>query len=71
MGQSKEYGYTDRNESRLLSEMLLGELWQLFPIVLTRHNASWTDWYNEEAELLYGNNMNTIGIRTSLVKVIS
>lgn len=52
MGQSKEYGYTDRNESRLLSEMSLEELWQLFPIVLTEHNDFWTEWYNEEAELL-------------------
>lgn len=31
-----------------LSEMSLDELWQLFPIYLTKHNPSWQDWYYEE-----------------------
>ncbi len=28
------------------------ELWQLFPIFLTEHKPYWTDWYNEEVEIL-------------------
>ncbi|MCH5156872.1 MAG: GrpB family protein [Clostridiales bacterium] len=32
-----------------LSEMTLEELWQLFPIILTEHNACWKDCYAEEA----------------------
>lgn len=35
-----------------LSEMTLEELWQLFPIVLTEHQACWKDWYAEEERLL-------------------
>lgn len=35
-----------------LSELSLEELWQLFPIVLTAHQECWTDWYQEERELL-------------------
>ena len=35
-----------------LSEMTLEELWQLFPIVLTEHQACWEDWYAEEERLL-------------------
>ncbi len=35
-----------------LSEMTLEELWQLFPIVLTEHQACWTDWYAEEEAVL-------------------
>ncbi len=31
-----------------LSEMTLEELWQLFPIILTKHKTYWKDWYNEE-----------------------
>lgn len=38
--------------SKKLFEMTLEELWQLFPIVLTEHMPYWTDWYNEEVELL-------------------
>ena len=30
-----------------LSEMSLEELWQLFPIVLTKHQSCWKDWYEE------------------------
>ena len=38
--------------SKPLSEMTLEELWQLFPIFLTGHQACWADWYEEEAALL-------------------
>lgn len=37
---------------KLLSEMTLQELWQLFPITLTEHQAFWKDWYQEEKERL-------------------
>lgn len=33
---------------KLLSEMTLDELWELFPIVLSAHKAYWNDWYAEE-----------------------
>lgn len=33
---------------KLLSEMSLKELWQLFPIVLTAHQECWAAWYREE-----------------------
>ncbi len=36
-----------------LSEMSLEELWRLFPIFLTSHQAQWDIWYAEEAELLH------------------
>lgn len=35
-----------------LSEMTLEELWQLFPIFLTKHNDKWNTWYNEEYKSL-------------------
>lgn len=35
-----------------LSEMSLEELWQLFPIYLTEHQACWKEWYLEEEHLL-------------------
>lgn len=35
-----------------LTDLSLGELWQLFPIILTAHQDCWADWYREEAELL-------------------
>lgn len=38
-----------------LSEMTLEELWQLFPIVLTGHNAFWNEWYQEEEAFLKNN----------------
>ena len=38
-----------------LSEMSLEELWQLFPIVLTRHHDCWEKWYLEEETLLKNN----------------
>lgn len=33
-----------------LSEMTLEELWELFPIILTEHQACWRGWYLEEAQ---------------------
>lgn len=38
--------------AKKLSEMTLEELWQLFPIVLTKHQECWESWYQEEAVLL-------------------
>ena len=35
-----------------LSEMSLEELWQLFPIILTKHQDHWKEWYFEEENLL-------------------
>ncbi len=35
-----------------LSEMTLEELWQLFPIYLTKHQSCWQEWYSEEERLL-------------------
>ena len=35
--------------AKKLSEMTLEELWQLFPIFLTEHQAVWGAWYEEEA----------------------
>lgn len=35
-----------------LSEMTLEELWQLFPIYLTEHQACWKEWYAEEEAFL-------------------
>lgn len=31
-----------------LRDMTLRELWELFPIVLSRHNPQWKDWADEE-----------------------
>jgi GrpB-like predicted nucleotidyltransferase (UPF0157 family) len=39
-------------EHKKLAELSLGELWQLFPIILTAHQDCWADWYKEETELL-------------------
>ena len=38
-----------------LSEMSLEELWQLFPIFLTKHQDYWKEWYVEEKILLKHN----------------
>lgn len=35
-----------------VSEMSLEELWQLFPIFLTKHQDDWKEWYLEEESLL-------------------
>ncbi len=37
---------------KLLSEMTLEELWQLFPIILSPHNPEWKNFYKSEADLL-------------------
>ena len=52
--------------AKKLSEMTLEELWQLFPIYLTEHQAVWHEWYKEEEarlrELLpAGTRLNHIG----------
>lgn len=39
-------------EKNKLTELPLDKLWQLFPIILTKHQEYWADWYKEEAELL-------------------
>ena len=49
-----------------LSEMTLEELWRLFPIILTAHQACWKDWYLEEksflkAKLTQGEKIHHIG----------
>jgi len=35
-----------------LSEMSNEELWQLFPIVLTKYNACWNEWYIAESSII-------------------
>ena len=35
-----------------LKDMTLEELWELFPIVLTRHDPHWADWTEEEMAIL-------------------
>lgn len=40
-----------------LSEMTLGELWELFPVVLKEHNDAYKNWYKIEEEKL----INLIG----------
>ncbi|MDO4950224.1 MAG: GrpB family protein, partial [Bacteroidales bacterium] len=37
---------------RLLADMSLEELWQLFPIILTGHQDCWKEWYDEEEQFL-------------------
>ncbi|MBE6404731.1 MAG: GNAT family N-acetyltransferase [Lentisphaerae bacterium] len=37
---------------KLLSEMTLEELWQLFPIVLSEHDPEWKNFYKSEADFL-------------------
>lgn len=38
--------------SKKLSEMMLEELWQLFPIFLTEHRECWAEWYQDEWKFL-------------------
>ena len=48
---------------KLLSEMTLEELWQLFPITLSPHNPDWKNFYKSETELLkkhFGKNIARI-----------
>lgn len=33
---------------KLLSEMTVDELWELFPIILSEHKEYWNNWYVEE-----------------------
>ncbi|OYO51110.1 GrpB-like predicted nucleotidyltransferase (UPF0157 family) [Lachnotalea glycerini] len=35
-----------------LSEMNIEELWELFPIYLTKHQNHWKEWYKEEEKIL-------------------
>ena len=35
-----------------LSEMSMEELWQLFPVFLTEHQACWTEWFAKEEAVL-------------------
>lgn len=35
---------------KALSEMTLEELWELFPIILSKHESGWIDWYEEEKQ---------------------
>lgn len=37
---------------KVLKEMSLEQLWQLFPIQLTKHQFCWADWFAEEKQLL-------------------
>ena len=37
-----------------MTELSLEELWELFPIFLTRHSEEWKEWYEEEARCLEG-----------------
>ena len=46
-----------------LSDMMLEELWELFPIELSEHNPEWKNWFREEEELLlraFGSNHERI-----------
>ena len=48
---------------KLLSEMTLEELWQLFPIILSPHDPEWKNFYKSEAKLLrrhFGKNVARI-----------
>ena len=38
--------------AKKLSEMTLEELWQLFPIILEKHQECWKNWYLEEETFL-------------------
>ncbi|WP_289857012.1 GrpB family protein [uncultured Muribaculum sp.] len=38
--------------AKSLNDMTLGELWQLFPIILSSHRPQWEDWAKEEIESL-------------------
>ncbi len=43
-----------------LSEMTLEELWQLFPIILTKPNPTWEEWFLEERDFLLSKLSNDI-----------
>ncbi|MDE6401210.1 MAG: GrpB family protein [Clostridiales bacterium] len=40
------------NGIKNLADMTLEELWRLFPIILTEHNAEWEVWYSDEESSL-------------------
>lgn len=40
------------NENEQLYSKTLEELWELFPIILTAHQAYWGDWFDEERQNL-------------------
>lgn len=60
--------------SKPLSDMTLEELWELFPIVLTERNESWSKWYAEEERRLVGilpsNNIRISHIGSTAIKDI-
>ena len=43
---------TTQNCTKPLSEMTLEELWQLFPIILSKYDPDWKKYYEEEKALL-------------------
>ena len=43
------------SDPKLLSEMTLEELWQLFPIILAKHDPNWKNDYEAEKTLLSSN----------------
>src|SRR5574344_2042936 len=43
----------NERKQKELSEMTLQELWQLFPIQLTKHYIQWNEWYDEECNELH------------------
>ena len=59
---------------KLLSEMTLEELWELFPIVLSEHKSCWKEWYEEEKQLirnlLYGKHIAVHHIGSTAVRRI-
>ncbi|MEG1924032.1 MAG: GrpB family protein [Clostridia bacterium] len=42
----------NQQNNKDLCDMSLIEMWALFPISLTEHNANWKNWFNEEYERL-------------------
>ena len=50
-----------------LSEMLLKELWELFPIILKEHNSKYKEWYEIEKRHLFNCIKNECfkGVRTN------
>ena len=50
--------------TKLLSEMTLEDLWQLFPIILSEHDPAWAKYYDEEKALL-GKRFDRLLVRIS------
>lgn len=38
--------------TKQLSEMTIEELWEIFPIILSKHRICWSEWYQEEEKLI-------------------